>query len=233
MELVAGTWTVLVVDDSEDFLVAACSWLETLPGLSLVGTARNGHCALELARRLKPDLVVMDAVMPTMGGFEATRRIKERHDAPRVVVVSLNDSKAMRDEAWVSGADGFVAKADLTAALLPLIQALRSGTETRPLGGPRAGAAGVAGSRPAPDAAARPAPPADDTTERTSVDPDDTGALVRGWLAPVWQGLRARSERALSHLRTRDGLPPLCPRKAYARGGGPSRPRLGKGRDSL
>ncbi len=124
-------WTVLVVDDSDDYREAACSWIETLDGLRVAGTARDGDSALEQAGSLRPDLILMDAAMPGTDGFEATRRLKARPDAPRIVIMSLHDSVAIREVAWISGADGFVAKADLTAAFPALVRDLRSGADLR------------------------------------------------------------------------------------------------------
>ena len=70
---------------------------------------------------LHAELVLMDVTLPDMSGFEAARRIKARAEAPLVVLLSFHDSKAARLEAWAAGADGFVAKSELTESLTPLV----------------------------------------------------------------------------------------------------------------
>jgi CheY-like chemotaxis protein len=108
---------VLVVDDSEEFLLGVCGWVTAQPGLRLAGTARSGDEALTAVERLHPDLVLMDVAMPGMDGLEATRRIKSRADAPLVVILTFHATQVARQEAWAAGADGFVAKADVSEEL--------------------------------------------------------------------------------------------------------------------
>ncbi|ANM30784.1 hypothetical protein ABI59_16170 [Acidobacteria bacterium Mor1] len=112
---------VLVVDDNEAFLDAVCAWIAEQPGLALRGTARNGADAVEAAERLRPDLVLMDAFMPDMDGFEATRQVKAVSGAPRIVMVSLYDDDAVRQQSRAVGADGFVPKTVLTERLPELL----------------------------------------------------------------------------------------------------------------
>ena len=126
-----GRVSVLVVDDSEEFLAAACSWIESQPLLSLVGTARNGAEGRDAVARLSPDLVVMDAFMPVMDGFAATRAIKKQRVAPWVVMVSVHEGTTMEQEAWAAGADAFVVKSSLADRMPATIRSLRRG-ETRP-----------------------------------------------------------------------------------------------------
>jgi CheY-like chemotaxis protein len=117
---------VLVVDDSEEFLLGVCGWVTAQPGLRLAGTARSGDEALTAVERLHPDLVLMDVAMPGMDGLEATRRIKSRADAPLVVILTFHATQVARQEAWAAGADGFVAKADVSEELHRVIGELLS-----------------------------------------------------------------------------------------------------------
>lgn len=85
MTPVARPIRVLVAEDSavtRDLLVFL---IEEDPALQVVGTARDGSEAVELAERLKPDVILMDVHMPRMDGYEATRRIMERSPAPIVM----------------------------------------------------------------------------------------------------------------------------------------------------
>jgi DNA-binding NarL/FixJ family response regulator len=77
---------VLVADDHEPFRRAARAVVAAAPGFTLVGEARSGEEAVELAAALQPDLVLLDVRMPGIGGAEAARRIA----APLVVLVSTH-----------------------------------------------------------------------------------------------------------------------------------------------
>jgi DNA-binding NarL/FixJ family response regulator len=77
---------VLVADDSPAFRRVARQVIELSPGFELVGTAATSEEAVELTRKLRPDLVLMDVRMPTMGGLDAARTLAA--DAARVVLIS-------------------------------------------------------------------------------------------------------------------------------------------------
>ena len=124
---------VLLVDDNLGFLEAMTRFLAR-EQLDIVGRSHNGSEALGDVDRLKPDLVLIDIAMPHMNGLEATRRIKARPGAPRVVILTLHDNPAYLAEAQAAGADGFVAKTQLGAQLMPLVRALFSHREERPSG---------------------------------------------------------------------------------------------------
>ena len=115
---------VLVVDDSEEFLLGVCGWVASQRHLRLAGAARSGEEAIAAAERLEPDLVLMDIAMKGMDGLETTRRIKSKSPAPLVVILTFHATQVVRQEAWVAGADGFVAKADVSDDLLRVIESL-------------------------------------------------------------------------------------------------------------
>lgn len=173
-----GPLSVLLVDDSAEFLEAAGSWLATQRSLRLVGTARDGTEALAWLERAEVDLVLVDCFMPGMDGFEATRRIKSAEGAPLVVMLSVHEGSTMEKEAWAAGADGFVAKSDFAGRLPELIRGLV--------------AASGAGH------ALRPVPrPPEDRIERSSVD-----SGVFRW---VLDGFSARLRNVGNDRRARVG----------------------------
>jgi CheY-like chemotaxis protein len=92
-----------------------------------VGTAHSGSEAVAKVDELSPDLVLMDVTMPGMNGFEATRAIKAKPDAPIVVLLAFHDSETARHEAWAAGADDLMAKANVTEGLRALVRDLVSG----------------------------------------------------------------------------------------------------------
>ncbi len=101
---------ILLVDDHALFRAGIASLLAFRQDVEVVGQAENGQEALELARRLQPDLVLMDLHMPGMDGIEATRQI--RSELPEVKVVMLTVSDQDRDlfEAIKNGAHGYLLK---------------------------------------------------------------------------------------------------------------------------
>lgn len=141
---------ILLVDDSEAFKAGARFLLSRDPWLEIVGTADGGRQGVDRARELAPDLVLMDAMMPGMSGFEATALIKSQPGAPRVIVVTLHDTRALRMEAWAAGADDFVPKAALADELIPVIERLFAETEDVDDPGAPRGRVNVANGSPEP-----------------------------------------------------------------------------------
>jgi DNA-binding NarL/FixJ family response regulator len=115
---------VLLVDDNDDFLDGLTAWLSGDPRLQLAGKAHSGKGAMKQVSRLHPDLVLMDAAIADMNGFEVTRRIKSEPGAPLVVLLTFHESNAARLEAWAAGADGFVSKAEIAEKLMPVVRDL-------------------------------------------------------------------------------------------------------------
>ena len=115
---------VLLVDENDDFLDGLTDWLAGDATLQLAGKAHSGLEALEQVERLAPDLVLMDAAIPDVNGFEVTRRIRSRPNAPLTVLLTFHESTAVRLEAWAAGADGFVCKAEIAQKLMPVVQGL-------------------------------------------------------------------------------------------------------------
>jgi DNA-binding NarL/FixJ family response regulator len=110
------------VDDNARFLAAARRLLATQSNVEIVGHALSGRDALTAVDTLRPELVLMDLVMPEMNGLEATAAIKRGPNPPRVVIVTLEDSEEHRERARIVGADAVVGKATLTTTLSPRLR---------------------------------------------------------------------------------------------------------------
>jgi DNA-binding NarL/FixJ family response regulator len=106
---------VLVADDEESFVELVSILLALEDGIELVGSARDGAEAVELARTLAPDVVLMDVDMSGMNGFEATEQIVRANSSARVVILTGTDTDA--DDARRAGATGYVSKQRVTTDL--------------------------------------------------------------------------------------------------------------------
>jgi len=119
---------VLIADDHALFRDGVRSLLEAR-GLEVVGEARNGREAFDMARRLQPDIVLMDLAMPEVGGLDATRLISAEIPEVKVVVLTASDEDADLFEAIKAGAQGYLLK-DLKAD--ELIELLNGVSEGQP-----------------------------------------------------------------------------------------------------
>lgn len=143
---------IVIVDRSPAFVAAATGWIADQPDLAVVGTARTGPEGLDAVARLAPELVLVDAVLPELDGFELVRRIKARARAPLAVMTTLFASEAVRGAAFEAGADGFLPKDDFAGAFELLLGDLTDGGRPRTLGtGPTRSRSDRPGSRTEPD----------------------------------------------------------------------------------
>jgi PAS domain S-box-containing protein len=112
---------ILIVDDHEPVRRSIRSLLAPREDLSICGEAADGFEATELARRLRPDLILMDMSMPRMDGAEAARIIKQELPGTQIIVVTQNDPALVRQYAAQIDARSFVSKATLARDLVPAI----------------------------------------------------------------------------------------------------------------
>ncbi|MEZ5560508.1 MAG: UvrY/SirA/GacA family response regulator transcription factor [Pseudomonadales bacterium] len=101
---------VLVVDDHGLFRLGLRKMLEGVKGVQVVGEADDGEKALSLARELRPNVVLMDLLMPGIGGLEATRRLVRLQQDIRVIVLSACEQKPFPAQALRAGASGYLTK---------------------------------------------------------------------------------------------------------------------------
>ncbi len=101
---------IVLVDDHQVLRRGFRSLLADEPDLEVVGEASNGREAIELCRRLRPDLVLMDVSMPEMNGLAATREIKREHPGIGVLMLTMHENPDYLLEALDAGAAGYVLK---------------------------------------------------------------------------------------------------------------------------
>jgi len=108
--------SVLIVDDQQPFRLAARAVVEATDGFDVVGEVETGEAALEAARDLRPDLVLMDVNLPGISGLDATRVILTQGDEPRpvVIVFSTYEPAEYAPRAAEAGAVGYITKSELS-----------------------------------------------------------------------------------------------------------------------
>jgi NarL family two-component system response regulator LiaR len=101
---------VLIVDDHAMVRKGLLAILKNHPELELVGEARDGREAIECCGQLKPDVILMDLVMPELGGVAATRAIHQRWPNIRVIALTSFQEKELVQDALQAGAIGYLLK---------------------------------------------------------------------------------------------------------------------------
>jgi DNA-binding NarL/FixJ family response regulator len=113
---------ILLADDHALIRRGARGVLQTQHGWRVVGEARNGIEAVEKAKRLKPDVAIVDISMPELDGVEATRQIREAVPNTKVLVLTMHESEQVVEGALDAGAHGYVLKSDLTTCLVKAVK---------------------------------------------------------------------------------------------------------------
>jgi DNA-binding NarL/FixJ family response regulator len=118
---------VLIADDSQAIRLSLRTLLNMIPGVQFVGEATNGQEAVDMVGLLRPDIVLMDALMPIINGIQATQQIIANHPEVRVLMLSVYSNEFLISEALKNGANGFLPKTSLLAELPSALNALDHG----------------------------------------------------------------------------------------------------------
>jgi len=113
---------VLVVDDHEVVRRGVSSLIQSQSDYEVCGEAFDGQDAVEKARQLSPDVIVMDVSMPRLNGLEATPLIRDAVPASEVLILSQHDSPEMARQAFKAGARGYVVKSSIAKNLLTALE---------------------------------------------------------------------------------------------------------------
>lgn len=111
------TWSVLIVDDHDGFRAGARALLEA-DGFEVVGEAADSESAVEQARRLRPQVVLLDIQLPGIDGFAVADQLAAEPSPPAVVLISSRGKSAFRDRLAVAPARGFITKSEFTGECL-------------------------------------------------------------------------------------------------------------------
>jgi NarL family two-component system response regulator LiaR len=151
-----GTIRVMIVDDHDMVRSGLEVMLEVYDDLELVGNVSRGEDAVLLCPKIRPDVVLMDLVMPAMNGVETTRKIRELCPEVQIIALTSFKEKELVQDALQAGAIGYLLKNITNDELAEAIRAAHAGRSTL---APEA-------TRILIEAATQPPPPGHDLTER-------------------------------------------------------------------
>jgi len=114
--------SVLLIDDNVTFLRIAARFLRDQTDINVVGTATDGEEGLIKAKKLKPQIILLDLAMPNLPGLDAIPLLREIQHEVKLIALTMLDTDAYRIAAKTAGADAFVAKASMGSELLPTIR---------------------------------------------------------------------------------------------------------------
>lgn len=114
----------LLVDDHESVRAGVTAILSSRTNIEVCGEASNGREAVEKARELQPDLIILDVTMPVMDGINSAKEIRSFLPDVPILFFSMHDGIYLVHEAKMAGVQGFVSKTDARATLLDAVDAL-------------------------------------------------------------------------------------------------------------
>ncbi len=122
-----ATIKILLADDHTIVRQGLKLILASQPDFEVVGEAANGREAVELAQKLKPDIVILDVAMPELNGIEATKRMNEANSRIRILVLSMHKEAVYVREILKAGARGYLLKDVIDTELLNAVRSVARG----------------------------------------------------------------------------------------------------------
>jgi DNA-binding NarL/FixJ family response regulator len=123
----AGKLRILLAEDHEMVREGLRSLVNAQPDMEVIGEADNGQAAIERARELGPDIIIMDVSMPTMNGLQATEKLKQ--DLPHMKILALTRHKdtGFLQQLFRAGASGYVLKQSTSDELMRAVRVIAAG----------------------------------------------------------------------------------------------------------
>ncbi len=118
---------VLIVDDFAEWRQFVCRAVGEITDLQIIAEASDGEEAVQKAKDLKPDLVVLDIGVPRLNGIEVAREIRKLCPECRIIFLTENLSKDVTEECFRAGANGYVVKSAAADDLISAINAAVKG----------------------------------------------------------------------------------------------------------
>jgi DNA-binding NarL/FixJ family response regulator len=120
-----STLRIVIVDDHSVVRRGVRALLESQPGWEVLAEAQTGREAVEVVRRLQPDIVVIDLSLPELNGLDATRQILKESPRTEVLMLTMHHSEELVRDVLRAGARGYVLKSDADASLISAVDSLR------------------------------------------------------------------------------------------------------------
>ncbi len=118
---------VLLVDDHPIVRMGLCNLIESARDIEVVGEAGDGLAAIDKARDLQPDVMVLDISMPRMNGIEVVRTLKEQGEATRIIILSGYADAYMARELFSNGICGYILKDEANTQIVDAIRGAAQG----------------------------------------------------------------------------------------------------------
>lgn len=118
---------ILIADDHEVVRQGLRTILRVRPEWQICGEAENGREAVDRARELNPDVIILDITMPVMSGLEATQQLVKFGPENRILIFTMHDSKSLIKAVRKAGARGYVLKSRAARDLINAVEALLDG----------------------------------------------------------------------------------------------------------
>jgi len=115
---------ILIADDHELIRNSLRGLLSRHEGWQICGEAANGREAVEMAKRLRPDIVVLDVSMPLLNGIEATFQIRKALPRTEILIITMHETKELVRQVMSAGARGYLLKSDATAHIEAAVETL-------------------------------------------------------------------------------------------------------------
>lgn len=123
----AYKYKILLVDDYAPVRRVVKEIIDASPDLQVIGELNDGRELLKFIKQAQAHLILLDISMPNLGGFEATRKVKQEHPEVKVLIMTIHTYKEYAERAMSLGAEGYLLKDEIDDELLPAITSLRQG----------------------------------------------------------------------------------------------------------